>query len=857
MKTTSVKESVEVSEELFSYYKKLIFEELKKSALKNINADRNNVILELSGKEKVFSSYPNFVPFPELTKELTDLKIRSGLDNFKHLIYGCGMIKGVIGQKYINAPLLYVPCAIDRVASSDSTLAIYPKGSVNVNVEVLATIFGIDECVPVIDEVNEILPEMPADRAALEQFLYNLKCMLPENLSCEITLDKSYLILTNIGKNTASILRDYGRIIKELDSSSDYNVLTQTSLYPVVNSIESTKMSYKVPEEELTYFPLRELSVSQASILKSLGKGAMMAVQGGPGCGKSSLIKLIVPMLLANNKKVLVVTKTSEALNVLIPENSNWWYHYCNFSSNYVSYTHMPDNIIVNGDRKLRMECANNIMSLVKCTQEIEDDFKIGDTLHRKYVKIREAVKQLHNGDTNYVVATSTVFNPFNSTSWEVLINRLKNKHILKQFKGELNLSDTHNFGSLLGASEAAVSEAISKQILMTKNFDYRQALIAFSKLLEDGDVDTNSDSYRTLFKKVLDVCPVVYSTIDDLAQLIPCEAGMFDYVIIDEASQCDIASSMPALYRGKRSVIIGDDKQLRSLSFIDRRVNMVALVRVSSRTDKNHAKFLDNSTNSLYDFANYFADGGARMLREHFRGNWKLIEYSNAAFYNNMLRVVHKGATEKELVRTDVEELPEPLVAEYVENATCTNKKACNYAEAKRVVDIVLELVRNNTYSTLNKSLITSTAVKEDPEKKRTFSTGGGATLGIVTPFRAQAELINKMLSKALEPQEWEHCDILVGTAHAFQGSERDIMIASWTLTNNSSPQAFAFVNNPNLFNVAITRARRYMLNVVSFNIQEIPDGHLKKFINLVRIFPFSPLPENAEMDEVPEVLL
>ena len=196
-------------------------------------------------------------------------------------------------------------------------------------------------------------------------------------------------------------------------------------------------------------------------------------------------------------------------------------------------------------------------------------------------------------------------------------------------------------------------------------------------------------------------------------------------------------------------------------------------------------------------------------------------------------------------------------MVAEYVENATCTNKKACNYAEAKRVVEIVLELVRNNTYSTLNKYLITSTAVKEDPEKKRTFSTGGGATLGIVTPFRAQAELINKMLSKALEPQEWEHCDILVGTAHAFQGSERDIMIASWTLTNDSSPQAFAFVNNPNLFNVAITRARRYMLNIVSFNIQEIPDGHLKKFINLVRIFPFSPLPENAEMDEVPEVLL
>ena len=40
----------------------------------------------------------------------------------------------------------------------------------------------------------------------------------------------------------------------------------------------------------------------------------------------------------------------------------------------------------------------------------------------------------------------------------------------------------------------------------------------------------------------------------------VPFEPGYFDLVVIDEASQCDIASALPLLYRAKRSVIIHQD---------------------------------------------------------------------------------------------------------------------------------------------------------------------------------------------------------------------------------------------------------------------------------------------------------
>ena len=51
----------------------------------------------------------------------------------------------------------------------------------------------------------------------------------------------------------------------------------------------------------------------------------------------------------------------------------------------------------------------------------------------------------------------------------------------------------------------------------------------------------------------------------------VPFTAGHFDLVVIDEASQCDIASALPLLFRAKRSVIIGDPQQLRHITALTR----------------------------------------------------------------------------------------------------------------------------------------------------------------------------------------------------------------------------------------------------------------------------------------------
>lgn len=86
-----------------------------------------------------------------------------------------------------------------------------------------------------------------------------------------------------------------------------------------------------------------------------------------------------------------------------------------------------------------------------------------------------------------------------------------------------------------------------------------------------------------------------------------------------------------------------------------------------------------------------------------------------------------------------------------------------------------------------------------------------------MVTPFRAQAQLIQTMLNKKSDMADVAaRCELLVDTVHKFQGDERDVMFFSPVVSEGVTPGALGFLrSNGNLFNVAITRARG-LLHVV-----------------------------------------
>lgn len=263
----------------------------------------------------------------------------------------------------------------------------------------------------------------------------------------------------------------------------------------------------------------------------------------------------------------------------------------------------------------------------------------------------------------------------------------------------------------------------------------------------------------------------------------VPLEAGFFDLVVIDEASQCDIASALPLLYRAKRAVIIGDDKQLTHISTISEIQDRHLMEKYA--LDDNYMGWSYSAT-SLFRLASaHCKPENVVVLRDHHRSHADIINYSNKFFYENTLRV----ATKYE------------------------NLKLIPNEPAVRWIDVKGKCFRPETGSSINDK----EAEQVVKELTRLVSTGYKGSIGVVTPFHAQSMRImdkinlNKDLADRLMVRHF-----LCDTVHKFQGDERDVMIFSPVVSEGITEGAVSFLKRTGkLFNVAITRARAALIVV------------------------------------------
>ncbi|WP_297472571.1 AAA domain-containing protein [Ferrovum sp.] len=290
---------------------------------------------------------------------------------------------------------------------------------------------------------------------------------------------------------------------------------------------------------------------------------------------------------------------------------------------------------------------------------------------------------------------------------------------------------------------------------------------------------------YRDLFPRVAHLLPCWAVTSLSARGKVPFEAGFFDLVIFDEASQCDIASALPLLYRAKRAVIIGDPKQLSHISGLPRGQDRQLLQKFDLVNQFPHWAY---SYNSLFDLGAGFASSEDIVnLRDHHRSHADIIEFSNRFFYEGRLRV----ATRYNLLKRPTQEKAGVRWVDVTGQVSRPSSGgAINPSEAKAVVQTLRDLVIDKGYR---------------------------GSVGVVSPFRAQADLIREftltdgVLSEHLSAQEF-----LVDTVHKFQGDERDVMVFSPVVSSGITPGAISFLkNNGNLFNVAITRARAQLIVV------------------------------------------
>lgn len=277
-------------------------------------------------------------------------------------------------------------------------------------------------------------------------------------------------------------------------------------------------------------------------------------------------------------------------------------------------------------------------------------------------------------------------------------------------------------------------------------------------------------------FKILLSALPIWLVNLADIQDVLPLREDLFDLAIIDEASQCDIASCLPIFQRSRRVVISGDPNQLRHLSFLPSKRQQELFARYNIDPGQSHR--YDYRGNSILDLVSDTLSSQSQVifLDEHYRSLPPIIEFSNARFYGGSLRIMTDNPVSS--FRDSLTHCP----GEGQRNSLGVNEK-----EAQRLISDCLAEI----------------------ESEKALAQESRHSIGVLSPFRGQADFIAAELGSSLPLAVFESHNILIGTAHSFQGEERDIVYISLGVDPSTHPAAVRFLEKPDVFNVSITRAR------------------------------------------------
>ncbi|MCP4200949.1 MAG: DUF559 domain-containing protein [bacterium] len=290
-------------------------------------------------------------------------------------------------------------------------------------------------------------------------------------------------------------------------------------------------------------------------------------------------------------------------------------------------------------------------------------------------------------------------------------------------------------------------------------------------------------DDYE-LFQRVLRAVPIWITTALS-PQALPLVPGLFDLLIIDEATQCTLTNLLPLVYRAKRLVVIGDPEQLPAIPTLTSGAEQ-ALARTYEVEE--WLDLLGHAENNVYSTAvqclpKRYSDVIA--LLDHYRSHPLIIGFANQHVYQKRLRLRKEPGH-------GVQVPGGPGVHGVNIQGACERgdrgRSWRNRNEAEKVVELVQQLRGNDQFA--------------------------GFTIGVVSPFRPQVDLIETQLDGLGMSR-----GVATGTAHRFQGDERDVMIFSPVVAKGITDGAARWVESPrNLINVAVTRAREALFFVADY---------------------------------------
>lgn len=702
------------------------------------------------------------------------------------LIYGCLMIKGELEavsgfgkQRQLYSPLMYFPASL---ISDDDLYLHIDRADLRINTPLLRLLLKTDVDAAVTDSFPAIA--WPITREAITHIgrwlreytvVLNIEELArwpmltagPESVEgakADVAMrivSSCCLLLADRSRGSRGVLHELNELLLEASLSAPLQALLSGQIAAPVHGVSQADLLPGL------------LSAAQQSSLENAATYPLSLISGPPGTGKSFTIAAIAIDRMLQGESVLIVSKSDQAMDVIDEKLKS------EFGLR-AGYVHGADQSFLKTmkaylDTLLKEGVAEHgaVKNLSVRLKKTQSDLL---ALEAKFIRLLWAVKHTDGSSAWYHQWVAKAF---------IAVNGLEALWSSQDEIGQKQDQFERHAEDYINAYRASKLKAILHE--------HRDVLVKFHQGLRSRSSKHLQERFqKTDFAVVLEAFPVWLVSLDEINKVLPFTCSLFDVVIVDESTQCDIASALPALQRAKRAVVVGDAKQLRHVSFLSR-AKQGMLWQKAGLPDPVEDGF-SYRDQSLMDFISDAipTQAAVSLLDEHFRSKPELIAFSNEHFYAGRLKIMQArpGLTDDAALR-------------FVKIDGKRSASGRNSAEKDAVVDEISRHIH----------LYENMAIKP--------------SIGVLSPFRDQAEFLEKAINKQFTAQQRLAFNIRVSTPYGFQGEERDVMLLSFAIDNDSA-RAAAYLNREDVFNVSITRAKQRQVIFYSVDERRLTENNL-----------------------------
>lgn len=505
----------------------------------------------------------------------------------------------------------------------------------------------------------------------------------------------------------------------------------------------------------------QNINMDQLLAIHNAMKYPVAYIQGPPGTGKTNTIINTIITAFFNEKTVLFASYNNHPIDGVYQKLSGLKYH----------GKPIPFPMLRLGSKKRVKDALSAMRRLYESVRTVQ---VFEGTLDRNKDNRKARAKQLSEMLKKYEEQLD--LNERKETLSSLLEYEIKHGGSVQMLPFEADLSgrQLNQVQKKLQASgqiseEAALglldndTEALKKYLYYTsaryikkldqpRNAELKDIILADDEK-KSAEVFTKYLRKKENVLKLQKIFPIIATTCISAHRLGEAEP-MFDMVIMDEASQCNTAVSLVPIVRGDSLMLVGDPQQLNPVIQLDEIVNQKLKKRYAVSEEYDYCK---NSIYKTYLACDAVSD--EILLHNHYRCHKSIIEFNNRKYYNSKLNICSNSSEEHPLVYIDMRDA---------------------------------------------RSSYKNTAPAETEEIIRYAASHKDKSIGVITPFVNQKNLIEDELKKA------GVINVICGTVHAFQGDEKDVVLFSTAITDQTQAGTYEWLkNNKELINVATSRAK------------------------------------------------